>query len=75
MNTAKQHFEKLPEPHQTNCLNAMDKTRSDLMFDSTQDAIFWLIDWSTIPDKLPTGLDAMDYWEDLHDSCEEGGVG
>lgn len=65
MITAKQHFEKLPEPHQTNCLTAMDKVLCNEHFESITDALFIAINWNNSP--------GMDYWEDLHDACQEGG--
>lgn len=64
MLTAKQHFEKLPEPHQTNCLIAMDKTLCNEKFESITDALFIVVDWNHTP--------GMDYWEELHDACQEG---
>ena len=64
MITAKQHFEKLPEPHQTNCLTAMDKALCNEHFESITDALFIAINWSSDP--------GMDYWEELHDACQEG---
>jgi len=72
MITARAHFEKLPEPHQTNCLTAMDKALGNEHFESITDALFIAINWNSIPALLSHGMEAMDYWEELHDACQEG---